>query len=97
MNNDLKNILLAPMNILYKVSPTLELRLLFFLKKGYKLNLSNPVTFSEKLNWIKLYYRNELLPICADKFTVRRYVEDCGYQELLNDLLWEGYDANQHQ
>lgn len=95
MNNTLKNILLIPMNILYKINPTTELKILFFLKKGYKLNLSNPVTFNEKLNWIKLYDKNELIPICADKYTVRQYVEDCGYKEILNDLLWDGFDANE--
>ncbi|RJE48979.1 MULTISPECIES: ATP-grasp fold amidoligase family protein [unclassified Dehalobacter] len=94
MNQTLKNILLIPMNILFKINPTTELKLLFFLKKGYKLNLSNPRTFNEKINWIKLYYRNDLIPICADKYTVRQYVEDCGYKEILVDLLWEGFDAN---
>lgn len=95
MNDSLKNILLTPMNILYKISPTTELKMLFFLKKRYKLNLSNPVTFSEKLNWIKIYYKNDLFPICADKYTVRQYVEDYGYKEILNDLLWEGFNANE--
>lgn len=95
MNNNLKNLLLTPMNILYKISPATELKILFFLKKGYKLNLSDPVTFNEKLNWIKLYDKNELIPVCADKYMVRRYVEECGYKELLNDLLWEGFDARE--
>ena len=95
MNSTLKNILLIPMNILYKISPIAALRLLFFLKKGYKLNLSDPVTFNEKLNWIKIFDKNDLFPLCADKYTVRQYVEDCGYKGLLNDLLWEGFDANE--
>jgi hypothetical protein len=95
MNDALKNKLLMPMNLLYKLDPETELKILFFLKKRYKLNLSNPVTYSEKLNWIKLYDKNELIPLCADKYTVRRYVEDCGYKEILTDLFWEGFDANE--
>lgn len=95
MNNTLKNILLMPMNILFKISPKTELKLLFFLKKGYKLNLSNPITFNEKINWLKLYNRNDLIPLCADKYTMRQYVEDCGYKDILVDLLWEGFDAGE--
>lgn len=92
MNETLKNFLLIPFNILYKISPKFELKLLFFLKKGYKLNLENPKTYNEKLNWMKLYYKNELMPICSDKYTVRQYVIDQGCGELLNELLWEGFD-----
>ena len=71
----IKNILLAPFNLLYKISPELTLKILFRLKTGYKLNLNNPVTYNEKLQWIKLYDRNPLMPKCADKYTVRQYVE----------------------
>lgn len=50
MNYELKNILLAPMNLLYKISPRIELQVMFYLKQGYKLNLENPQTYNEKLN-----------------------------------------------
>ncbi|MCG5102605.1 ATP-grasp fold amidoligase family protein [Oceanobacillus alkalisoli] len=89
-----KNIILTPLNLLYKVSPKLTLKILFRLKMGKKLNLNNPVTYNEKLQWIKLYDKNELMPICADKYTVRDYVKSRGCGEILNDLLWEGYNPN---
>lgn len=91
MNNFTKNIILAPMNLLYKFSPEICTKILFRLKTGYELNLKNPVTYNEKLQWLKLYYRNELIPICADKYTVRKYVKDCGCGEMLNELYWHGY------
>lgn len=50
-------------------------------------DLKNPVKFSEKQQWYKLNDKDELKTKCADKYTVRKYIEDCGYQELLNDLL----------
>ena len=93
MNRTLKNILLTPMNVLYRINPKLELKLMFYLKHGYRLNLNEPKTYNEKLNWMKLYYRNELMPICADKYTVRQYVKDCGCGEILNELYWQGFDA----
>ena len=38
MNNLTKNIILTPFNILYKINPKLDLKILFRLKLGYKLN-----------------------------------------------------------
>lgn len=92
MNNLQKNILLTPFNILYKISPELDLKLLFRIKQGYKLDLNAPKTYNEKLQWIKLYDRNPLMPKCCDKYTVRQYVEDQGCSEILNHLIWYGFD-----
>lgn len=93
MNYELKNILLAPMNLLYKISPRIELQVMFYLKQGYKLNLENPQTYNEKLNWQKIYYHNPLMSKCSDKFLVRKYVDSCGYASILNELIWEGFDV----
>ena len=43
---------------------------------GYKLNLDNPQTFNEKIQWLKLYYRNPLMTKCADKVGVREYIKE---------------------
>lgn len=87
-----KNILLFPFNILYKISPETDLKILFYLKQKYKLNLKNPKTYNEKLQWIKLYDRNPLMPKCVDKFQVRKYVEEKGCSDILNELYWEGFN-----
>lgn len=49
MNTITKNVILAPFNLLYKLSPELELKLMFKIKQGYSLNLKDPKTFNEKL------------------------------------------------
>lgn len=95
MNTMVKNAVLAPFNALYALSPELCLRALFRLKQGYKLDLGNPTTFSEKIQWIKLYDRNPLMPRCADKYEVRGYVDECGCGKYLNELLWHGDDPAQ--
>ena len=87
-----KRIILTPFNILYKISPSLELKLLFRIKQGYRLNLKNPKTFNEKIQWIKLYDKNPLMPKCVDKYTVRDYLKSKGCGEILNELLWEGFN-----
>lgn len=94
MDNITKNIILTPFNMLYKISPKLTLKILFRLKMGKKLNLSNPVTYNEKLQWIKLYDKNKLMPICSDKYTVRDYVKSTGCGEILNNLIWEGFSPS---
>ncbi|HPT77498.1 MAG TPA: ATP-grasp fold amidoligase family protein [Candidatus Atribacteria bacterium] len=92
MNKTVKDIVLAPMNIMYRITPALTLKTLFYIQHGYRLNLKDPKTYSEKVNWMKLYYRNDLMPLCADKYTVRDYVRDQGGAHLLNELYWQGYN-----
>lgn len=59
-----------------------------FYKKstGKNLNLENPTSFDEKLNWYKLNDRKPLIQQCADKIDVRKYVEEKGYGYTLNDI-----------
>lgn len=95
MNTMAKNVLLAPFNLLYQISPEACLKALFWMHQGYKLDFEHPKTFSEKIQWIKLYDRNPLMPICADKWRVRSYVEERGCGDYLNELLWHGTDPNQ--
>ena len=47
---------------------------LFRLKQGYWLNLEKPNTFSEKLQWLKLYNRKPEYIQMVDKYAVKEYV-----------------------
>ncbi|CEN21905.1 ATP-grasp fold amidoligase family protein [Paraclostridium sordellii] len=51
------------------------IKLLYRSYEGKKLNLENPITFNEKLQWLKLNDRNPLYTQLVDKYNVRRYVE----------------------
>lgn len=56
---------------------------------GKKLDLKNPQTFNEKIQWLKLYYypyNNEVVT-CSDKYLVREYIEKKGYKNTLTPLL----------
>lgn len=44
-------------------------------KMGKKLNLKNPNTFNEKLQWLKLYNRKDEYTKLVDKYQVREYVK----------------------
>ena len=67
---------------------------LYFPRAQKVLDLENPKAYTEKLQWLKLYYRNDLMPILADKYLVRGYLEKQGLGELLNDLykVYENVD-----
>lgn len=60
---------------------------LYYKRSGKYPDLTNPKTFSEKIQWLKLNDKNQLLPICADKYEVRQYLIDKGYQHILNNLI----------
>ena len=67
------------------------LELLFKYNVGYELNLKNPKTYNEKLQWLKLYYHNPLLPILVDKYTVKEYVSNIiGQKYIIPSIgVWE--------
>ena len=58
------------------------------------LNLKNPITFDEKLQWLKLYDRKDEYTVWADKYEVRNYVaEKLGEQYLIPLLgVWNSAD-----
>lgn len=54
-----------------------------------KLNLDNPQTFNEKIQWMKLYYypKNSVAVNGSDKYAVRDYIIKKGYGDKLVPLL----------
>ena len=58
---------------------------------GKRLNIENPQTFNEKLQWLKLYDRKEEYTAMVDKFAVREYIAQTLGEEYLIPLLgvWE--------
>lgn len=95
-------------SILYKIRRKLQVIGYYIFSKEYlskiyfkiilnqKLNLQDPKTFNEKLQWLKLYYYpyNSLVVKCTDKYTVREYIISKGYKDKLVPLLgvWDNPD-----
>lgn len=65
----------------------------FKLKMGKPLNLDNPQTFNEKIQWLKLYYHNPLLTTLVDKVKVKKFVGDkIGAQYIIPTLgVWSDF------
>ena len=74
-------------SILYTVSPVLFAKYRFLRVMGRLPNLEIPQIFSEKLLWLMLYWRHPLKVQCADKYSMRSYVEGHGLGHLLPELL----------
>ncbi len=51
------------------------LRTYYYLSMGKKLNLANPRTFNEKLQWLKLYDKHEEYGKLVDKYEVKAYLQ----------------------
>lgn len=61
---------------------------------GYELDLNNPKTFNEKLQWLKLYNHEEIYTIMVDKYAAKKYVADrIGEKYIIPTLgIWNNFD-----
>ena len=63
-------------------------------KTGKKLHLDPPVTFNEKLQWLKIHDHNPLYTTLVDKIAVKEYVrEKLGDEYIIPTLgVWDTID-----
>lgn len=66
----------------------------YFLQMGKPLNLNDPKTFNEKLQWLKIHNRKPEYTTMVDKYAVKQYVADrIGEQYIIPTLgVWEHFD-----
>lgn len=63
------------------------LKIMYYCRMGNILNLKNPATFNEKLQWLKIYDHKPKYTTLADKFAVRKYITDTIGEEYLVPIL----------
>jgi len=63
----------------------------FWANLHHKLNLDNPQTYNEKIQWIKLYDRNPRYTQLSDKYEVRKYIADKAGEQYLVPMfgIWD--------
>lgn len=61
-------------NFLY--SDSVYLRLLYGLTMNRRLHLKRPITFTEKIQWLKLHDKKEDYTLLVDKLAVKKYVAE---------------------
>ena len=84
------HVLIHPLKRLYDIyrhrllPEKIFIRRTFKASLDYDLNLENPKTINEKIQWLQLNDRNPLHTICTDKYAVRKYIkEKIGEQYLI--------------
>lgn len=70
------------------------IKMVYRLRMKKKLNLKNPQTLNEKLQWLKLYDRKSVYSIMVDKYEVKKYVaEQIGEEYIIPTLgVWNSFD-----
>lgn len=71
-----------------------------FLKRKFKvimgktLDLENPKTFNEKLQWLKINFRKDEMTTVVDKYAVREYIKEVLGEEYLIPLIgvWDSVE-----
>lgn len=86
--------LLSQHGLFNNVSDKLYLKILFRLRMGYNLDLDNPKTFNEKLQWLKLYDRKPEYIKMVDKYEAKKYVASIiGEEHIIPTLgVWDDPD-----
>lgn len=93
-----KNPKLLGIAILSHLAPIIPdkqyLKWMFRLEMGHKLNLKNPKTFNEKLQWLKLYNRRAEYAQMVDKYAAKQYVANIIGEEYIIPTLgvWDSFD-----
>lgn len=66
----------------------------FYKKFHYIPSLSNPITFNEKILYLKLYHYNETWSLLSDKYEVREYLHKLNLSHLLveNFGVYDSFD-----
>lgn len=75
-------------------SDATTVKLLHFGAFGKRLDLKNPQTFDEKLQWLKAYDHNPLYTGMADKYLAKEYIaEHAGEEYVIKTLgVWDTFD-----
>lgn len=71
-----------------------QIRLVYRLKMGRKLNLKNPETFTEKLQWVKLYDHKPVYTRMVDKYEAKGWIEEqVGAEYVIKTYgVWERFE-----
>ncbi len=82
--------------ILHRLCPELMTKYYYRKILNRDLNLKDPKSLNEKINWLKLFYwpYQGISSIVADKFKARDYVIDRGYKHILNGMIGSWDNVN---
>lgn len=84
---------------LHFLNDKMYLKLLYKLQMKSNLDFNNPISFNEKLQWLKLYDRKPEYTNMVDKYEVKKYIADSigkeyiiptlGIYDKFDDITWD--------
>ena len=77
-----------------KLPDIVYLKLCYYAKLGKKLHLNEPVTYNEKIQWLKLYDRQPYYVRMVDKYEAKGYIAELiGDQYVIPSIgVWDNFD-----
>ena len=77
------------------VPDDIYLKIIYKLKVGKSLNLDNPQTYTEKLQWLKLHDRNPIYSTMVDKYEAKQYISSVvGENYIIPTIgVWDDFDS----
>jgi hypothetical protein len=76
------------------IPDSLYLKFIYRVTTGKKLRLNPPYTYNEKLQWLKINYRDPLFTKMVDKYEARKYIAQKIGEQYLVPLIgvWDNVD-----
>ena len=83
-----------PLHLFDKMDDERYLKIAYWCNTGKKLNLTNPKTYNEKVQWLKLYNRKNIFTTMVDKSTAKDYVSNIVGDECIIPTIgvWDSFD-----
>lgn len=93
-DSDYRFLLNAHLGVHNRLSDEVYLKRMYKAIIGKDLDLENPKTYNEKLQWLKLYDRKPVYTTMVDKYEVKPYVADrIGESYVIPTLgIWDSFD-----
>lgn len=81
--------------VLYKIKPRYAAELMYYLSFHKMMDLDNPTSLVEKINWMQFNADTSLWTLCADKYRMREYIAEKGLEDHLPHLYghWDNPDG----
>lgn len=76
---------IAILDFLAFIPDKMMLKIQYRIKLRRKLDLKGAKRYTERVQWLKLYYREPIMKRCVDKYDVREYIKEKGLEDILVD------------
>lgn len=77
-----------------RINPEAEMQRVYYKTYHRYPNLKDPKNLIEKIYWMQLHTDTSMWTKCADKYEMREFIRECGYEDYLPKNYGHWYDVN---